>query len=161
MQNLMWNLNPLRKVQRNWCTLLHKCSSVISLIQFLQSFYTAPLHSNCIQWEKSIFVAVQEDQIQTTVCLVLYKWAVHTTVCVPPPYKYNCMHSSFVQYQTYSCVWSSWGVKNHATSSLFSLFFQHKIYNFFLQKRIKQKLYFYFRFSLYILTLHFHFSFSL
>ena len=26
----------------------------------------------------------QEDQIKTTVCLVLYKWAVHTTVCVPP-----------------------------------------------------------------------------
>jgi hypothetical protein len=44
------------------------------------------------------------------------------------------MYSSFVQYQTYSLFWSSWGVKNHATSSLFSLFFQHKIYNFFLQK---------------------------
>ena len=75
----------------------------------------------------------------TTVCLVLYKWAVHTTVCVPPPYKYNCMHSSFVQYQTYSCVWSSWGVKNHATSSLFSLFFQHKINNFFFKNIFNKK----------------------
>jgi hypothetical protein len=30
----------------------------------------------------------QEDQIKTSVCLVLYKWAVHATVCVPPPYIY-------------------------------------------------------------------------
>ena len=34
------------------------------------------------------------------------------------------------------CFRSSWGVKNHATSSLFSLFFQTKIYNFNFQKRI-------------------------
>jgi len=30
-------------------------------------------------------------------------------------------------------IWSSWGVKDHATSSLFSLFFQHKICNFFFK----------------------------
>ncbi len=35
--------------------------------------------------EVAWFFTPQEDQIKTTVCLALYKWAVHTTVCVPPP----------------------------------------------------------------------------
>ena len=46
----------------------------------------------------------------------------HTVVCTA--HLYSTKH-------TVVLIWSSWGVKNHATCSFFSLFFQHKIYNFF------------------------------
>jgi hypothetical protein len=46
----------------------------------------------------------------------------HTVVCTA--HLYSAKH-------TVVFILSSCGVKNHATSSLFSLFFQHKIYIFF------------------------------
>ena len=48
----------------------------------------------------------------------------HTVVCTA--HLYSTKH-------TVVLIWSSLGVKNHATSSLFSLFFQHKIYKFFFK----------------------------
>ena len=48
----------------------------------------------------------------------------HTVVCTA--HLYSTKHTD-------ALIWSSWGVKDHATSSLFSLFFQHKIYNFFFK----------------------------
>jgi hypothetical protein len=53
----------------------------------------------------------------------------HTVVCTA--HLYSTKH-------TVVLIWSSWGVKNHATSFIFSLFFQHKINNFFF-KHILQK----------------------
>jgi hypothetical protein len=40
------------------------------------------LKNNENREEVAWFFTPKEDQIKTTVCLVLYKWAVHTTVCV-------------------------------------------------------------------------------
>ena len=60
--------------------------------------------------------------------LHFYAWYIykgggtHTVVCTA--HLYSAKH-------TVVFIWSSWGVKNLSTSSLFSLFFQHKIYNFF------------------------------
>ena len=48
----------------------------------------------------------------------------HTVVCTA--HLYSTKHTD-------ALIWSSWGVKDHATSSLFSLFFHHKIYNFFFK----------------------------
>ena len=39
----------------------------------------------------------QEDHIKASVCLVLYKWAVHATVCVPPPYIYIYIYTSYIK----------------------------------------------------------------
>ena len=45
---------------------------------------------------------------------------------------YSCMYSSFVQYQTYSCFnLVLLRCKKSRNLFFFSLFFQHKIYNFF------------------------------
>jgi len=127
-------------------------------------------------WPSEIawFFTPQEDQIKTTVCLVLYKWAVHTTVCVPVSWVatmlcswagnlcinlFEALSEDLAQYKarwpspailgvthtvvctahlystkhTVVLIWSSLGVKNHATSFLFSLFFQNKIYKFFFK----------------------------
>ena len=54
----------------------------------------------------------------------------HTVACTA--HLYSTKHTD-------ALIWSSWGVKDHATSSLFSLFFQHKICNFFFKNIFNKK----------------------
>ena len=65
-------------------------------------------------------------------CMIyIYKGGgTHTVVCTA--HLYSAKH-------TVVFIWSSWVVKNHATSFLFLLFFQHKIYNFFFKNVFNKK----------------------
>ena len=65
------------------------------------------------------------------ICIYIYKGGgTHTVVCTA--HLYSAKH-------TVVFIWSSWVVKNHATSFLFLLFFQHKIYNFFFKNVFNKK----------------------
>ena len=81
------------------------------------------LHTYILLSMSKFFHIKSQHYILCKIYIYLYKGTgTHTVVCTA--HLYSAKH-------TVVFIWSSWGVKNHATSSLFSLFFQHKIYIFF------------------------------
>ena len=78
---------------------------------------------------------------KTTVCLVLYKWAVHTTVCVPPPlYIYiSCIKCNVVT--LYERIFTCFIIYKNAILTFLTLFVKHvtekKIYKFYVEKIMK------------------------
>ncbi len=73
------------------CFILYRNAILTFLTLFVSTFLRKKIKNfmlkkkNENREEVAWFFTPQEDQIKTTGCLVLYKWAVHTTVCVPPP----------------------------------------------------------------------------
>jgi hypothetical protein len=90
--------------------------------------------------EVAWFFTPQEDQIKTTVCLALYKWAVHTTVCVPVPlYKYI----SYIKCNVvtlYERILTCLIIYRYAISTFLTLFVKYvfeKKYKFYAEKIMK------------------------
>jgi hypothetical protein len=91
--------------------------------------------------EVAWFFTPQEDQIKTTVCLVLYKWAVHTTVCVPPPIYIYISYIKFNVVTLYKRILTCFIIYRSAILKFLTLFvkyvFEKKIINFMLKKQWK------------------------
>jgi hypothetical protein len=81
------------------------------------------LHSY-ILWSMLKFFHIKSQHYILCMIYVYKGGGTHTVVCTA--HLYSVKH-------TVVFIWSSWGVKYQATSSLFSLFFQHK-FEFFFSK---------------------------
>ena len=124
----------------SWGVKDHATSSLFSL--FFQ-------HKICNFFFKNVFKVSEMLRLHSYILWSLLKFfhikSQHYILCMIYIYKGGGTHTVVCTAHLYSAkhtvvfIWSSWVVKNHATSFLFLLFFQHKIYNFFFKNVFNKK----------------------